>query len=423
MTQPNHDIQSAWGFAAVDERMVCARVTRESAGFVIHLSDDPASMNGHLPRARCLDDARLLYQRLDLPAADRDATQQMVAAQVEAFLPGRTSQFKWTWDRCEGTNKVWFAAARREAIEQPARDHNASIIATMTAVAAGLRVVLPDMLGRFVVLYPNGDSTAMLIMHDSDLISGCVLEPGLEAWRARPGACAIQAREALDAEGAADAPTRLLFLGEGIDPRPIAERLGLKVFLPEASPNLDAVAAIGAALTLMGEANPALDLTQRVHVPRNAAAPGKRTRRWLIAWIALAVAGLYLVDLYRAGRVENEAAALLVKNKTTGDASRRLVVARHLDSLGPTALVVFDEVCTAATDQVQLSDWRFGHREGIRFSASAQNADELNKFLEGLNKAASLEQVELVSQKIANNKCEFEISAKLRGVRSTGGRR
>jgi hypothetical protein len=346
---------------------------------------------------------------------------------MEMLLPGRTHLFAWDWDALsgDGAGRVWVTATKRELVAT-AREQGAAagqpaprVTPMMPAVAAGLAALCEPLPPRLVVVHVAAASTSLMVLVEGRLHGGAVLDAGAEQWRDDTTACLLELREIygdqLQSMPRESRPNVAVALGDGVDSHAICAALGVDSWTPPADAPLNCVTAVGAAVMQFGEAHPAINLAEQAKQQGHAATwrvmPRRRTI--LLALLAAAVMFLYVADVDTARRLEQTVLEARAASEEHGDVAFRLAVGRYLESGGALPLAMCDEITQLATEQTQITAWQITRGESVHLSGIAADPSDLNTLLESLSRAVTLKDVRLEHQKINNNKCEFQIAARV----------
>jgi hypothetical protein len=465
MMQADPSISVAWGLDSSGTTPRLVRVSRTSDGLKFDLEPPeapPGTNPGATPGApvfdsadeqqpaaaeplvACLGDELVLHRILDLPTADDAAMAQMLAAQLEVMLPARSQLFAWDWDprsldgstnrSTPGGGGVWLSAARKDAVEDALRHARtaagrdaAGVVPTSMALAAAVPALLSAMPKQLLVVDAAEHTASVLIFYDGVLLDCAVLDPGPDQWTAqlrevyqalvhdlptaqRPSACVLLERRA-PSPGLEQAIATLL----GLDLVPA--RLNADVTIAD-------LPAIGAALTKVQPVCPNILLSPYDSQAEGQAVgdkddkaigqkPFARGRVLVAVWLLLAVAGLYIADVYEAHRLEAIVQRIESAIVDRGGFDRQLAIGYYLERAGPAGLDVLAEVSAISEQQILYAEWHYTHGGGVKLTGVAPNAPALLKLLDALAKAKTLSNVEIKSRKAEKNKSHFVIAADL----------
>ncbi|MCJ7543331.1 MAG: pilus assembly protein PilM [Phycisphaerae bacterium] len=171
-----------------------------------------------------------------------------------------------------------------------------------------------------------------------------------------------------------------------------------------------AAGAISAAVAVMQEAPPAVNLAR--------AAPTRRpvwhqaSWRWAVvaAWLLAATAVLYGLDLHHASRLRQAVADVQAKIGGQGAWNLAKAVGQHLESGAPPPLDVLEEISALAPAQVQITAWRYSRKGAISLTGTVPSEEEHQNFLKRLSEAASVTRVEPGPVKREQNRLTFEVT-------------
>jgi hypothetical protein len=199
-----------------------------------------------------------------------------------------------------------------------------------------------------------------------------------------------------------------------------AERaLGMEVRLGELPTGLiwacpadaGALPAIAAACAALEPAAPVPRLRQR----RQRTARRRSVRLWLrwaavAGWLVAALAGLYVADGYRAGRLQRRLAE--ARSRVGGSAAleRKLSVGRFLEAPMPGPLETLDRLSQAIEPGVVLTRWTYDRQGGVGVAGAAPSE---KVFLKVHDKLAQLGQVSWRTGRPEKDTFTFEVRLRL----------
>ena len=384
-------------------------------------------------------DAGTLLRRLALPPAKAAVTDRLVRQQVASLLPGMDGRLAIAWRRDATSGEVTVAAAPRAALRAAAQAA-ADVRGCDLQVPAGL--ALDALLSRgmsaadapaawaidtdgltWLLLYAGGG----LIAADSvgpgeaaeavfaDLVAGMEPEarPSELTWVGRGGALP-EASDGVAHVRAADLPPQTGWTSGGAEPaawlaagaaligRQLREAEGLDLEETPGPAEAEADAAQGAA--------PA---PRRRRPGRAADTPAVSGMRWAVVglWL-LGALGLWAWAVGTGGA--RQAAVideLGLSSSAIPTLDRGLAVGRYLETSGPSALAVLDEL-GQKTKRWMLDEVTWERDGGLTLRGTMQSADALAKLAQSMATMRTLTGVQVRRQTPeGNNKVAYTITA------------
>lgn len=421
---------TAWGLHLADDAAHLVRLDHNGGGW--RITDEvtfdspkavqlPPRCGSAEPLSVCIDDDATLYRHLAIPAADDAATGRMVAAQCETILPASGKlKFAHAWSRMnDDASGVWLAAMRADRLDEAYHKMKRSRVQVVPAASA--------LVGAVEALGATGDAHVVIqVAHHHTLVvsvlggrvEGCIPIEGGEVEAQSDAGGRAWLADIVDAVQNLAMPKRtgecLLICSDSVE-APITRAIPIRVRRLTDPQNTLAIGAAAAAL-LTHDTVPVFagndtggegtEVKQPAHWPKLIAAAG---------FVVLLLIVSAVMDIRQAAHLDAALADASVAEGENDSLQRQLLLARHLESLGPTPLTVLHDISSRAEVGIILSRWRMSPREGVRVGGTAPNVDALHQFFVALSKAPALKNVRIISQKVDAKKksVTFEIETDL----------
>lgn len=367
---------------------------------------------------------RGLHRRITRPRANDATVQKMLDLWLESQFADQAGQLRYGWCRADEAGALWVHVLNASAVEEakamlPSGATFGGVVSPEMAMAALWREA-GDGESAAVLRWGGQDASLMFLSGDGRVGSLVGVEPdGLEDRAMTAAALQEALGEALQDAPPAVRPGKLLLP----DPTPddvrqcasswamVAVNVREVVSLGLDDPQPGMWYAAGAALALV-ERNAAVVGAIDARVMR--ARSNRRAATWAAvaaAWLVVAVVGLYFSTLHAASRLSDDAAAAAPASEALVRLDRQTALARYLESRGPTALAVLDDVAQR-TRQTLFDEVRFASDGELNLRGKVRSADDVSKLVTDLAEATTLEAVQLVQQKqVSREEIEFHIVA------------
>ena len=391
----------------------------------------------------------MMHRPTSLPDADAQTTEQMVQLQLESWMPGQAERFTPGWSRGSGDGIGWIVLAgqrlvdRAKQLELQAADDmvGVALVSIETSLAAWVMSHVKPA-APVLAIHVEQRHTTLALTDAHGLIGASSFDAGAESWQAEGDdtagrdAWVIMLTDAVRRMTAGEdespapkltptssstrtptrTPTQVVWFGEllpagmtgGVLDLPRVNRTG-GLGRRDAADLRDAAAlAEGAALSLRVDALP------HIWVSGN---PRRQVKQRTIPKWAYAVAGIWLVGACGAMIAMDIQAAAALQQKVdenpaltarTDTLDRDLALARHLEAKGPTPFAVVEELIRI-TSKFAPKEMHFDADGRIEMRGQAGSPEEVSKLLVELSAGKTIEAVQLRSQRMANNKLEYDI--------------
>lgn len=394
-------------------REVC-RVTAEGA------SDELASVWPRLtagldddakrwPVAWALSAGRTLHRRVELPDADEDTTGKLVAVQAEGWLPGRSEDVLYGWDRGADAEsdggRRWVTAVPSDAI-----DSIAGVLQGLTGSAGPLTAAVSDALalasgadeaGSVLLLSPAGSQTT-LVLASGRRLAGVASVDGSPneneaVWLADVGEAIVSLLNST--QGTASRPGKAIWVGEHLNRSQCdawASALGLSSS-GVAGRSLGETLARGAARATLQTTGPVVLLDDAAG--RHARKPVS-VKAWVLAGVALVAAlGLWAwSDIHAAKAIDASREAHPTLTAQNAELRRQLDLYTLLEKRPPTLLAMLDEF----TDKAKGFNPKTLHYDAdgsLELSGVLDSSGTIGTLVTDLSKMRTLDSAQLRSQK------------------------
>lgn len=366
----------------------------------------------HWPLVVVLPPPAGLHRSLELPpAADEPTARRMIELRLATLFPMQDAQMQWGFSRDQAGGKCWVYLVSAAAASPPNMPAAPSAVVSME-MAVAARVLDHDPQATLAILTSTDAHASITVLSRGSLHS--VEQADLDGNDEDRLATIEETIAIATAELPTDRkPTRLLALGPAAN---LAERTTLqRISLLEASGEGDEAALLagGAARAALQRKVPCVRFD---HDAALRVMDRKKLRRRIVmaaAWLIVAVLLLYMADMRGAAKIKDLQLDSIMSASEQVALDRDLALAGYLETLGPTPLAVLDEI-GQLTESIQLDDVRYDAGGEFRLRGTQNSTETINKLVNALDKAKTLESVRLVSQRRADrDKIEFEIVAQL----------
>ncbi|MEM6332669.1 MAG: PilN domain-containing protein [Planctomycetota bacterium] len=354
----------------------------------------------------------VLYRKLDLPAADQDATLQMVESQLQSQFPEGQGRLRAGWARANsGVHAVGIkdsvAAASTQAIDEvtflvPAGIAAAALVSDVVLSEEPMTVVCVEPIATTIAtITPHGLATIQVVDLGSDDLTDA---DACQRWVRETGEVATHSRTVMVGKAPEHATTSLARILAD-EPTALTD---VDASLPE---GLAAQLAAGAAIAAAQPDWPVI----RLAAPRTQHQSVIPRPWWpavaMLVCIFITATATVLADLSRADR---QAAAINdaeIQGTAVTALNDRLQLMRFLEQRGPLPLAILDELVHLTPRGMPFKGISYAADGRVNISGEVDDARELAGLIEALNKAKTLDNVELKSQKQSNRRISFEIVA------------